>query len=112
MKIAPFKDRIVSFGCWNQTYLSNGPSVRNENVMAKLKDHPKDLVLVSGDNYYPVKREDKGEKTKEVDLTELKKGFQNLKNATEDCPVFMNFGNHDVVSNDQVDVKKEDLEKG
>ena len=55
MKVAPFKDRIISFGCWNQTYTSNGPSVRNENVMAKLKDHPKDLVLVSGDNYYPVK---------------------------------------------------------
>ena len=120
MKVSPIHKTIVSFGCWNQTHTAKGPSLRNETLMKELNKHRKDLVLVSGDNYYPIKM-DKKEKSeskkekdsiKQVNLDQLKQGFKNLKNATEDCEVFMNFGNHDVVSNDQVTVKEEDLLKG
>ena len=104
--ITPVYDTIVSFGCWNQTNRSNGPSDENKKVMMKLKETGKDVVLVSGDNYYPVKttiktKEGK-EKIKRVNLNDLKEGFENLKDATQGTPVYMNFGNHDVVSNDQV----------
>ena len=127
MKVAPIHKTIVSFGCWNQTHTAKGPSLRNETLMEELNKHRKDLVLVSGDNYYPIKmdKEKSKEKSKEgekekkekdsikqVNLDQLKQGFKNLKDATEDCEVFMNFGNHDVVSNDQVTVKEEDLVKG
>jgi hypothetical protein len=130
MKVAPIHKTIVSFGCWNQTHTAKGPSLRNETLMEELNKHRKDLVLVSGDNYYPIKMDKKskteskekskqGEKEKkekdsikQVNLDQLKQGFKNLKDATEDCEVFMNFGNHDVVSNDQVNVKEEDLVKG
>lgn len=123
MKISPIHKTIVSFGCWNQTHTAKGPSLRNETLMEELNKHRKDLVLVSGDNYYPIKMDKEKEKSKEkskkerdsikqVNLDQLKQGFKNLKDATEDCEVFMNFGNHDVVSNDQVNVKEEDLVKG
>lgn len=121
MKVSPINKTIVSFGCWNQTHTAKGPSLRNENLMEELNKHRKDLVLVSGDNYYPIKMDKEKSKSetkkekdsiKQVNLDQLKQGFKNLKNATEDCEVFMNFGNHDVVSNDQVNIKEEDLVKG
>ena len=112
MNITPIYDTIVTFGCWNQTHTSLGVSDSIERVMAKLKKTGKDVVLVSGDNYYPVKT--KGQKLKKgkmvetkvktVNLEQLKKGFKYLKDATQGTPVFMNLGNHDVVSNDQIDV--------
>jgi len=104
--ITPVYDTIVSFGCWNQTQRTDGPSYENQKVMMKLKETGKDVVLVSGDNYYPVKTTIKTkagkEKVKRVNLEDLKEGFENLKDATQGTPVYMNFGNHDVVSNDQV----------
>lgn len=104
--ITPVYDTIVSFGCWNQTHTKEGRSDGIKNVMMKLKETGKDVVLVSGDNYYPVKSSIKTkagkEKIKKVILDNLKEGFEDLKDATQGTPVYMNFGNHDVVSNDQV----------
>ena len=104
--ITPVYDTIVSFGCWNQTHKKDGPSDEIKKVMMKLKETGKDVVLVSGDNYYPVKTSIKTkagkEKIKEVHLDNLIEGFEDLKDATQGTPVYMNFGNHDVVSNDQV----------
>jgi len=109
--ISPVYDTIVSFGCWNQTHTKDGPSAEIKKVMMKLKETGKDVVLVSGDNYYPVKTSIKTkvgkEKIKKVDLDQLKEGFEYLKDATQGTPVYMNFGNHDVVSNDQVTTNSE-----
>jgi Icc-related predicted phosphoesterase len=109
--ITPVYDTIVSFGCWNQTHTKDGPSDEIKKVMMKLKETGKDVVLVSGDNYYPVKTSIKTkagkEKIKQVNLDELKEGFEYLKDATQGTPVYMNFGNHDVVSNDQVTTNSE-----
>lgn len=104
--INPLYDTIVSFGCWNQTETKYGPKDDIKKVMMKLKETGKDVVLVSGDNYYPTKNTIKTkagkEKIKLVVLENLKEGFEDLKDATQGTPVYMNFGNHDVVSNDQV----------
>jgi Icc-related predicted phosphoesterase len=109
--ITPVYDTIVSFGCWNQTHTKEGPSDEIKKVMIKLKDTGKDVVLVSGDNYYPVKTSIKTkagkEKIKQVHLDNLIEGFEDLKDATQGTPVYMNFGNHDVVSNDQVTTNSE-----
>lgn len=109
--IDPVYDTIVSFGCWNQTYKKDGPSDEIKKVMMKLKETGKDIVLVSGDNYYPVKTSIKTkagkEKIKQVHLDHLIEGFEDLKDATQGTPVYMNFGNHDVVSNDQVTTNSE-----
>jgi Icc-related predicted phosphoesterase len=109
--ITPVYDTIVSFGCWNQTHTKEGPSNEIKKVMMKLKETGKDVVLVSGDNYYPVKTSIKTkagkEKIKKVNLDQLKEGFEYLKDATQGTPVYMNFGNHDVVSNDQVTTNSE-----
>jgi hypothetical protein len=92
-------NRIVSFGCWNQLQTDEGASLKNTQVMATLKRRQVDMVLVSGDNYYPVKKKVDGEKIKTIVLENLIDGFNNLKAATRTTPVFMNFGNHDVVKN-------------
>lgn len=105
--ISPVYDTIVSFGCWNQTHTKAGPSDEIKKVMMKLKETGKDVVLVSGDNYYPVKTKAGKEKIKKVNLDQLKEGFEDLKDATQGTPVYMNFGNHDVVSNDQVTTNSE-----
>lgn len=109
--ITPIYDTIVSFGCWNQTHTKDGPSDEIKKVMMKLKETGKDVVLVSGDNYYPVKTSIKTkagkEKIKQVNLDNLIEGFEDLKDATQGTPVYMNFGNHDVVSNDQVTTNSE-----
>ena len=109
--IDPVYDTIVSFGCWNQTHKKDGPSDEIKKVMMKLKETGKDVVLVSGDNYYPVKTSIKTkagkEKIKQVHLDHLIEGFEDLKDATQGTPVYMNFGNHDVVSNDQVTTNSE-----
>ena len=102
---------IVSFGCWNQTHLKEGPSPRVINIMKKLEKVDNDIVLVSGDNYYPVKKTVDKESLKIVNLEQLKQGFKMLKDATEKTQVFMNFGNHDVVSNDRVNVSENNQER-
>jgi hypothetical protein len=99
VEIAPTTNRIVSFGCWNQLQTDEGASLKNTQVMATLKRRQVDMVLVSGDNYYPVKKKVDGEKVKTIVLDNLIEGFNNLKAATRETPVFMNFGNHDVVKN-------------
>jgi hypothetical protein len=98
-EIEPVSNRIVSFGCWNQLQTDEGVSLKNTQVMATLKRRKVDMVLVSGDNYYPVKKKVDGEKVKTIILENLIDGFNNLKAATGTTPVFMNFGNHDVVKN-------------
>ena len=99
VEISPTTNRIVSFGCWNQLQTDEGMSLKNTQVMATLKRRQVDMVLVSGDNYYPVKKKVDGEKVKTIVLENLIEGFNNLKAATRTTPVFMNFGNHDVVKN-------------
>jgi hypothetical protein len=99
IKIEPNTNRIVSFGCWNQLQTDEGSSLKNTQVMATLKRRQVDMVLVSGDNYYPVKKKIDGEKVKTIILENLIDGFNNLKAATRTTPVFMNFGNHDVIKN-------------
>jgi len=98
-EIEPVTNRIVSFGCWNQLQTDEGVSLKNTQVMATLKRRKVDMVLVSGDNYYPVKKKINEEKIKTIILENLIDGFNNLKAATRETPVFMNFGNHDVVKN-------------
>ena len=116
MEVKAKHNTIISFGCWNQTNMKEGPSLRNENIMKQLKKVKNDIVLVSGDNYYPVKNTIKTnagkEKIKKVELDQLHLGFKNLKKATEKSQVFMNFGNHDVVSNDQVNISENNQDKG
>ena len=42
--ITPVYDTIVSFGCWNQTQRTNGPSYENQKVMMKLKETKKYIL--------------------------------------------------------------------
>jgi hypothetical protein len=107
-KVNPVTNKFVSFGCWNQLQTDDGVSIKNTQVMATLKKRKVDMVLVSGDNYYPVKKKDeKGKKKKTIILEDLINGFNNLKIATKSVtPVFMNFGNHDVVQNEGMKIIK------
>lgn len=93
-------NNFISFGCWNQT--SGGV----KKVLDTLKRIETDAVFISGDNYYPVKKEKydpvkgKVKKDKTIILEDLKEGFMELVASTIDKPVYMNFGNHDMVKND------------
>jgi len=93
-------NNFISFGCWNQK--SGGV----KKVLDTLKKIETDAVFISGDNYYPVKKEKydhvkgKVKKDKTIILEDLKEGFMELVASTIDKPVYMNFGNHDMVKND------------
>jgi len=93
-------NNFVSFGCWNQK--SGGV----KKVLDTLKRIDTDAVFISGDNYYPNKKErfdpvkGKIKKDKTIVLEDLKEGFMELVASTIDKPVYMNFGNHDMVKND------------
>jgi len=93
-------NNFVSFGCWNQ---KSGPV---KKVLDTLKRIETDAVFISGDNYYPNKKErydpvkKKVKKDKTIILEDLKEGFMQLVASTIDKPVYVNFGNHDMVKND------------
>ena len=93
-------NNFVSFGCWNQK--SGGV----KKVLDTLKRIETDAVFISGDNYYPNKKErydpvkGKVKKDKTIVLEDLKEGFMQLVASTIDKPVYVNFGNHDMVKND------------
>jgi hypothetical protein len=93
-------NNFVSFGCWNQ----KGEKLKQ--VLDTLKRIETDAVFISGDNYYPIKKEKwdkvkgKMKKDKTIRLEDLREGFTHLVSSTIDKPVYMNFGNHDMVKND------------
>jgi hypothetical protein len=93
-------NNFVSFGCWNQ----KGEKLKQ--VLDTLKRIETDAVFISGDNYYPIKKEKwdkvkgKMKKDKTILLEDLREGFTHLVSSTIDKPVYMNFGNHDMVKND------------
>jgi hypothetical protein len=93
-------NNFITFGCWNQK--SGGV----KKVLDTLKRIETDAVFISGDNYYPNKKErydrvkGKIKKDKTIVLEDLKEGFMQLLASTIDKPVYMNFGNHDMVKNE------------
>jgi hypothetical protein len=93
-------NNFITFGCWNQK--SGGV----KKVLDTLKRIETDAVFISGDNYYPNKKErydrvkGKVKKDKTIVLEDLKEGFMQLLASTIDKPVYMNFGNHDMVKNE------------
>ena len=93
-------NNFITFGCWNQK--SGGV----KKVLDTLKRIETDAVFISGDNYYPNKKErydrvkGKVKKDKTIVLEDLKEGFMQLVASTIDKPVYMNFGNHDMVKNE------------
>lgn len=93
-------NNFVSFGCWNQ----KGEKLKQ--VLDTLKRIETDAVFISGDNYYPIKKEKwdkvkgKMKKDKTIRLEDLREGFTHLVSSTIDKPIYMNFGNHDMVKND------------
>jgi hypothetical protein len=93
-------DRLAIFGCWNNK--KEDYNILNK-VMLSLQEyivqnHPQ-LLLVAGDNYYPLKSENESGKTKIIYPQLLKDGFESLPKAIE---IDMILGNHDLETNDPI----------
>jgi hypothetical protein len=100
---------FITFGCWNKDLCSKTGEPRNavSDVMQKLnaykESNAKNLkfIVVSGDNYYPEKKEDaEGKKTKHWKESDFQSGFDCLP-AGVDIRILM--GNHDLESTKMID---------
>ena len=100
--------KFIHFGCWNNLNNGEGNLLK---VMRLLKAHlDKDkqikFLTIAGDNYYPKKHkggkvgEDAGVTRYTIDLDLFKKGFAELEQSTNNLPIYMILGNHDLVPTD------------
>lgn len=79
------------FGCWNNM---NGKLIDNMNFINSEEIGRVDFFSVAGDNYYPVKKDEKGGKEKTIFEKDLRQGFDLLPMNQTDK--FMILGNHDL----------------
>lgn len=100
------ENKFVTFGCWNCRHekCKNELIVPMDNVIDKIKNDykldsdgnsPLNYIIVSGDNYYPLKT-DKISKT--INTDELREGIKKLSEISPEGnpPIFMIMGNHDL----------------
>ena len=94
-------NKFICFGCWNN--LNDGKGNLN-GVMAQLESYIRDtndtdktdLIIVSGDNYYPDKTKIGKEKKHIIYPNKLTEGFQKL---PQDIEIDIIMGNHDYETN-------------
>ena len=101
-------NNFIHFGCWNRGGCptnSNLTKVINKLNAVVNADRPQ-FLSICGDNYYPLKVEDKetGKKKKYLNLDELLSGFNCL---PKDIPIYMTYGNHDFETGLLVNNEKE-----
>ena len=115
---------FITFGCWNKGNCNPGPRVSNplSRVIAKMDSYihtlgnaPPSFICVAGDNYYPdiridkveVDGEEKEKKIKTLSITNLKSGFDCLKQFHEShrhIPIDIIAGNHDIENTNKMTV--------
>jgi hypothetical protein len=116
---------FVIYGCWNQpcrdtTEVEDYLHVIAKVIKTKEEQNGLQFVAIAGDNYYPQKiKEGKEKKEKKKTLNGgakvnhvlvpvLEKGVNALKQYTDnDIPVYINYGNHDMVPNSDLTIRKE-----
>jgi len=105
--------KFIQFGCWNQKFCGdNGNPV--SLVAAKVKeaissDQQIKYLIVSGDNYYPIKNKviNLNENPEEREIEDLKiepkiinkKLLESGFNCLPDIPIYLLWGNHDLDNN-------------
>jgi predicted phosphodiesterase len=101
--------KFVTFGCWNCRHekCKIGSIIPMDKVVDKIKENypldgtgnsPLDYVIVSGDNYYPLKVD---KKNQIVNRNDLRNGIAKLSeiSPTSKPPIYMIRGNHDLEPN-------------
>lgn len=100
---------FITFGCWNKDLCSKTGEPRNavSDVMQKLNAYKEanaknlNFIVVSGDNYYPEKKDDaEGKKTKYWKESDFRSGFECLPTGVD---IRMLMGNHDLESTKMID---------
>ena len=82
-------------GCWNYTSRTKRGAVARDAVLAMIKTHPRqELLVVAGDNAYPDKVKMGKEKIKTFDVEEIGAGFAALKDARDPGQLLVGIGNH------------------
>jgi len=94
-------NKFICFGCWNNLNDGkgnlNGVMVQLESYIRDTNDTDKtDLIIVSGDNYYPDKTEYEGNKKHIIYPNKLIEGFRKL---PQDIDIDIIMGNHDYETN-------------
>ncbi len=99
--------QFIQFGCWNNLNQKKSGQTKGclKSVSDKLNKYVTEnknkihSIVVSGDNYYPDKKEQSdGTKLKTINATKLADGFRLL---PQDIPITMILGNHDLETNEQ-----------
>ena len=92
-------NKFIHFGCWND--LTSDGNLRNTmiNLKTVVEEFKPDFIEIAGDNYYTFKKKDEGNKIKQINKSALEAGFDLLKNAVGNTPVFNILGNHDLETN-------------
>jgi predicted MPP superfamily phosphohydrolase len=89
--------RFIHFGCWNQGDCTEEGTNPLSRVMKKLRNFIRNkvpnFIIISGDNYYPIKRGKGPEKKKLINNNDLESGFNCL---PKDIPIYLLLGNHDL----------------
>lgn len=98
--------RFIHFGCWNRGGCNMKEKENQTNltkVMVKLNEVVNttnnnednvDFLIISGDNYYPDKKKNKGtDKVKTIDLRNLQSGFECL---PKNLKTYILLGNHEL----------------
>ena len=111
--------KFWQFGCWNNLNTKKGkvlgclPEVLGLiNDRSMPEENKPDLLIISGDNYYPDKSESKDDKDETVKKKlifseKLKQGIDYL---PENIKINMILGNHDLKTNDEGNLYINDLE--
>jgi hypothetical protein len=82
-------------GCWNYTSQTKRGSAARDAVLAMIKTHPRqELLVVAGDNAYPDKVKMGKEKIKTFNVAEISAGFAALKDARDPGQLLVGIGNH------------------
>jgi hypothetical protein len=106
---------FVIYGCWNQPCrdkkeVEDYLHVIAEVIKTKEEQNGLQFVAIAGDNYYPqkIKEKKKNLKVNHVLVPVLEKGVNALKQYTvNDIPVYINYGNHDMVPSSVLTIRKE-----
>jgi hypothetical protein len=102
--------KFVTFGCWNCRHkkCKIGSIVPMDRVVEKIQrdyplnsngNSPLDYVIVSGDNYYPLKKDKKNQVVNTNDLRDGITKLSELSPTGDKLPIYMIRGNHDLEPN-------------
>lgn len=92
---------FIHFGCWNKNFCDpndkhkNGLSQVINSLLTQEKRIPS-FYIINGDNYYPSKSIETGNKQKYFNKTNFVSGFNCIQKLQEIAPIYMLMGNHDL----------------